>query len=142
MKGIKMKQLLLYRYKYTETTTIGKLYIDGVMFGYTLEDAVRPEGVKIYGKTAIPEGTYPVTLSYSPRFKRMLPMINQVPDFQGVRFHGGNDHEDTEGCPLVAAHLADEDEVDMKIWGSLEEELVEELDGQEVMLTIRNLRNV
>lgn len=80
--------------------TIGKLYIDGAYFCDTLEDKVRV-GEKIAGKTAIPAGTYKVKMTWSPRFKRYLPEILNVPGFSGVRIHSGNTAKDTEGCLLL-----------------------------------------
>lgn len=81
--------------------TIGRMYADGVYLCDTLEDTVRPDGIKLAGQTAIPAGTYPVRITYSPRFKKMLPMLDNVPNFTGVRIHTGNTAEDTEGCILV-----------------------------------------
>lgn len=80
--------------------TIGKLYIDGAYFCDTMEDTVRT-GEKIAGKTAIPAGTYKVKMTWSPRFKRYLPEILNVPNFSGVRIHAGNSALDTEGCVLL-----------------------------------------
>ena len=65
-----------------------------------MEDTVR-EGPKIAGKTAIPYGTYNVIITPSNRFKRYLPLLENVPNFTGVRIHPGNTSEDTEGCLLV-----------------------------------------
>ena len=79
--------------------TIGKLYIDGEYFCDTLEDAVRPE--KIKNETAIPAGTYDVILNMSNRFKKILPLLLKVPNYEGVRIHSGNTKEDTSGCILV-----------------------------------------
>jgi hypothetical protein len=79
--------------------TLGKLYIDGQFFCYTCEDAVRQ--TKIYGETAIPPGSYNVSLTWSNRFKRVLPLIENVPNFSGIRIHAGNTAADTEGCPLI-----------------------------------------
>lgn len=91
--------LTLRRHASGLTCTIGDLYIDGRFFSNSLEDIVRPE--KIKGETAIPAGTYRVEVTYSPRFKRPLPFLFDVPGFEGVRIHAGNTDKDTEGCILV-----------------------------------------
>ena len=51
----------------------------------------------------IPEGTYPVSVTFSPRFKRMLPLIGNVPGRSGIRIHGGSKPEHSKGCVLVSA---------------------------------------
>lgn len=85
--------------------TIGRLYVNGERFCDTLEDCVRKIGAggkgKIKGKTAIPAGRYLITLTRSPRFKRVLPLLHDVPYFEGVRIHAGNTAADTDGCILV-----------------------------------------
>ena len=95
-----MKLFLKRIYKGPEYT-IGRLYIDGKYFCDTLEDTVRPDGMKVYGKTAIPAGTYKVELTPSLKFQRLMPLICDVPNFSGVRIHAGNTAEDTDGCVLV-----------------------------------------
>lgn len=94
-------KLELYRKFLGKDYTIGKLFINGEYFCDTLEDTVRPEGEKIYGKTAIPYGTYDILLTFSPRFKQILPLLLNVPNFEGIRIHSGNTAQDTEGCILV-----------------------------------------
>lgn len=94
-----MKVEVKRTFKGTEYT-IGKLYIDGHYLCDTLEDTVR-NGVKIAGKTAIPAGTYKVRKTMSPRFKKVLPEILNVPGFTGVRIHAGNTAIDTDGCLLL-----------------------------------------
>jgi lysozyme len=78
--------------------TLGKLFVDGEFDCYTVEDVVRLDGIKVAGKTAIPAGRYRVVVTRSPRFGRDLPLLENVPDFEGVRIHPGNSAEDTEGC--------------------------------------------
>lgn len=94
-------ELTLNRIFLGSSATIGELYVDGEHIADTLEDRVRPEGEKVYGKTAIPEGTYEMVLSYSPRFKKILPEILNVPNFTGIRIHCGNSSADSSGCILV-----------------------------------------
>lgn len=92
-------KMMLDREVYTEESTIGSLYVEGVFECFTLEDKVR--AVKIKGTTAIPEGIYEVVVTYSNRFKRDLPLVKDVPGFDGIRIHPGNTAADTEGCVLV-----------------------------------------
>lgn len=83
----------------TENSTIGELLVDGLFECFTLEDKERE--TKIKGETAIPKGTYKVIINESNRFKRELPLLLNVPNFEGVRIHSGNTNHDTEGCILV-----------------------------------------
>jgi hypothetical protein len=92
-------KLLLKRLHRTESSTIGELYVDGVFECYTLEDIERE--VKIKSETAISKGIYKVIITMSNRFKRQMPLLLNVPNFQGVRIHAGNTNHDTEGCILV-----------------------------------------
>ena len=89
---------------------IDKLYINGKYFSDALEDPDRGltdtmsleeiKKIKIKGNTCIPYGTYNVTITYSPRFKKNLPLLNDVKGFDGIRIHSGNKPQDTEGCLL------------------------------------------
>src|SRR5574343_476578 len=94
-----MTRLSVRRKWFSDRSTIGELHIDGEFFCYTLEDAERME--KIAGETAIPPGEYEVRMTYSPRFKQAMPVLLDVPNFEGVRIHWGNTPDDTEGCLLL-----------------------------------------
>ena len=99
-------KLLLLRDHFTNSTTLGKLYVNGIFQCYTLEDKDRElekGNEKLYGETAIPRGSYQVIIDYSNRFKRELPRLKDVPQFEGIRIHPGNTHEDTHGCILVGS---------------------------------------
>jgi len=87
-------------------TTTGKLYINGKFFCYTLEDKIRNE--KIYGETAIPYGLYDVDRTWSPHFKIKMPLIKNVPNFEGIRIHKGTTAQDSSGCLLVAKSLSED----------------------------------
>lgn len=115
-----MKLQLKRRYKGTNYT-IGDLYIDGEWFSNTLEDTDRNltstmskdeiAKVKVYGKTAIPTGTYVVDMNtVSPKFGKRswaqpyegkVPRLQDVPGYEGVLIHPGNTADDTSGCILV-----------------------------------------
>lgn len=104
-------ELLLKRIFRGDKYMIGHLYINGDYWSDVLEDADRGltddmseeqiKKIKIYGKTAIPTGRYKVEVTYSPKFKRYLPILLNVKGFTGIRIHSGNTHEDTLGCLLV-----------------------------------------
>lgn len=151
---------------YTKDTTISKHFINDKYFGFGLEDSVRPFGIKVKKHTAIPQNwsqynksknvkdLYKVDISFSNRFDRDLPIIYNIEakegeqpyilraggiEFLGARFHGGNSHENTEGCILTAENWNRND----RIYGSLEKKLtnkIKELSKTcQVYLLIRNL---
>lgn len=99
VKKLKKMKLKLKRIAYRETYTIGKLYIDGVYFCDTLEDP--PREVKVMNETCIPKGTYKVIVNWSNRFKRLMPLLLNVPKFEGIRIHNGVTAKHTSGCVLV-----------------------------------------
>lgn len=93
-------ELRLERQPSTDAATLGRLYVDDVFECWVLEDVWR-EGPKIAHETAIPFGRFAVTITYSPRFRCMLPLVVDVPGFEGIRIHAGNSAIDTSGCLLV-----------------------------------------
>lgn len=95
----------------TEDATPGSLSINGKPFSFTLEDARRGAGIKVYGKTCVPPGRYRVVVTLSNRFQKMMPLFYNTAEFavenEGIRFtgcrvHGGAHVGHTEGCILVA----------------------------------------
>jgi len=97
-----MKALLeLKRQPSANGCTIGELRYNGKFFCHTLEDVVRPTGQHVANETAIPAGTYPVTIDRSPTFRMLTPRLGGALAGRGVLIHPGNDAKDTRGCILV-----------------------------------------
>jgi len=92
-------KIQLKRIAFKDTYTIGELFINGKYECDTLEDKVRD--IKIYGETAIPKGNYDVIITHSQRFNKDMPLLLNVPNFEGIRIHSGNTDKDTHGCILV-----------------------------------------
>lgn len=90
------------RFAYSRKSTISHLDVDLENFGYTLEDRIRRPGIKVHGLTCIPAGTYRLTKRASPKFKRDVIWLRDVPLFEYVYCHAGNKAEDTDGCILPA----------------------------------------
>ena len=104
--------------------TISRVFINGERFGdgkkwcSVLEDTDRGltqsmsveeiKKLKVYGQTAIPRGIYEVQITYSPKFKRMLPLVMDVPGRSGIRVHRGTRPEHSRGCILVSAAMEQE----------------------------------
>ena len=101
----------LVRIAFKDTYTIGKLYVDGKYFSDVIEDKDRGLDSsmteseilknKVKGETAIPTGHYVINITYSPKYKRMMPLLLDVKGFSGIRIHSGNTAKDTEGCLIV-----------------------------------------
>ena len=106
--------IILQRRPSTQHCTLGELSINGVFECFTLEDVVREvvgesaADWKIAGETAIPAGRYQVIVNHSAHFGRDLPLLLNVPGFEGIRIHAGNDDKDTEGCILVGKRILGE----------------------------------
>jgi len=127
-----------------EKSTEGHLLVNGTSECFTLEDKDRKledGGEKIYGKTAIPRGIYDIKITYSNRFKKDLPLLIDVPQFEGVRIHAGNSSEDTDGCILVGTVNKDPNDdwigASRKALDSLQPKIQDALDrGEEVTIEI------
>lgn len=117
-------ELTLHRRYNGPTYTVGSLLVDGLYFCDTLEDKNRGlsstmsleeiKKIKIKSETAIPYGTYKITLSVkSPKYSNLskykyvaftngyIPRLIDVPGFEGILIHAGNQDKDTDGCILV-----------------------------------------
>ena len=110
-------ELTLQRITKDKNYTLGELSVDGEKFCHTLEPTWRkPEARKIPGKTAIPEGRYPIVITLSPKFKQWLPLLLHVPGFTGIRIHAGNTAKDTKGCILVGENTSKGTLSDSRLW--------------------------
>ena len=151
---IKTMELILTRIAKRKTYTIGRLAIREQIddeyrageaetyFCDTLEPTWRDYGNgarKIKGRSAIPEGRYAVVISYSPKFKKWLPILLGVPLFEGIRIHAGNTEKDTEGCILVGENRKVGMVLNSNIWlKRLKDKIVEAKDrGEAVWITVR-----
>ncbi len=137
-------EILVKRLYRKSEYTIGAMYIDGVYFCDTVEDTDR--GLtqtmtsqqiavkKVYGKTAIPTGRYRVTLTYSNKFKRVLPLVNDVIGFLGIRMHNGVNADSSLGCIIVGENKIKGGVINSR---ATMERLVAKLRGQtEIYITI------
>lgn len=113
--------LRLIREPSLKGATLGVLFVDGRFTSHTLEDEIRERAGepvsawKIPGVTAIPAGRYRVIVTPSHRFKRPLPLLVDVPGFEGIRMHTGNKHQDSEGCILVGRRRDDDEVFESKL---------------------------
>ena len=113
-----MKLLLDRKWK-KDTYTIGRLFVDGVLFCNTVEDKDRGlkqtdslatiQSKKVYAETAIPTGTYTIRMDIkSPKYSAyswyknlcggFMPRLENVPGFTGILIHPGNSALDSAGC--------------------------------------------
>jgi len=110
-----MMRLTLVRKWQSSTATAGVLSVDRLLTVFSLEDTLRAPGIKAPGTTCISPGEYDVLLTtsdrvqrgilWSPRADHVLPLLRDVPGFEGIRIHAGNRDADTIGCILVGADL-------------------------------------
>ena len=106
--------LIVLRFSSQEDSTSGLLFENsdlGMSFlCYTLEDERR--ALKVKGETRVPAGTYKLALrkegGFDARYKKKYPGIHKgmiqvmdVPNFEYILIHVGNDDSATAGCLLV-----------------------------------------
>lgn len=115
-------KLTLNRHPSGLSCTIGDLLIDGELFCHTLEPPEKahtlPADIQAVSKGFIPVGTYRVVITPSPEAVRgelwspcgehLLPLLLDVPGFDGIRIHAGNAGVETRGCVLVGSWLGGE----------------------------------
>ena len=104
-------KLTLKRIAFKPSYTIGKLYIDDIYFCDTIEDFDRGltqdmslseiNKIKVMHQTAIPHGEYEIIVNISPKYKRLLPRLIDVPGFDGILIHRGNTADDSSGCIII-----------------------------------------
>ncbi len=98
--------LLKLERTYNKCQTDGILSIDGKRFCRTIEPPQTP--TRNHPKGCIPEGWYRIDATYSPHFKRILPLLRMVPGFTGIRIHAGLSVDNTQGCICVGYRATEE----------------------------------
>jgi hypothetical protein len=87
-------------------STGGEFYMGSTFISYTVEDVLRPGGVKIYGNTAIPAGTYTAFWrDKRDKYGHWVLQLESVPQFEGIQIHAGTKISETLGCPLMCSKL-------------------------------------
>ena len=141
-----MAEITITRYELQHERTFSNFEYAGVDL-HCLEDTDRGlksdlplagiKELKVQNKTAIPYGRYEVGISYSNRFKKLMPIVFNVPGFSGIRIHAGNTEEDTEGCPLVGLSRSTDTVLQSRIaYGRFFEWLQKTLKTEKVWLNV------
>jgi hypothetical protein len=98
-----MALIKVERFLHHPDCEIGRVYINGEYFCFSIEDASRT--TKIKGETCIPVGQYPLNIRFSPRFSKAynhdMIWVQNVPGFEFILIHWGNTISDTEGCLII-----------------------------------------
>lgn len=132
----------LQRTDFTDESTIGSLSVNGKFECFILEDKDRKlevtGNVKVPAKTCIPRGKYQIVVTHSNRFGRMLPLLLNVPQFEGIRIHTGNYAKNTEGC-LLPGKIKGKNAVlnSTEAWGELFDKILKAHNrGEKIWITI------
>ena len=94
-----MRKITLIRNRREGKAVYGQLTFEMRNREYALETFSMPSLEN--ADYLIPAGTYPVERTWSPRFKKFLPLIENVPDRDGIRIHRGALPEHSKGCILL-----------------------------------------
>ena len=134
-------ELLLERTEKTQTYTAGRLsFVNELGKAYfcdTLEPSLHPTN-HLHPK-AIPAGRYAVAVTWSPKFKRWLPLLLNVPYRSGIRIHAGNNPEDSAGCILLGRALLPGHVYNSRsTLEKLMQRLKERPEGEAIHITIEN----
>jgi hypothetical protein len=141
-------ELDLIRSTKTKRSTIGELTVNGMFECFILEDKDRglqqnmPVSElmekKIRTKTAIPAGRYEIVVSFSNRFQKMLPLLLDVPAFEGIRIHPGNTDSDTEGCLLPGKNKSPDMVSSSRLaFTALFDKIKEAVQREKIFITVR-----
>lgn len=136
--------MLITRNYRKDTYTIGRIYVNGEFVCNSLEDKDRGlkqgmpleelKKMKIQDETAIPVGTYKLRVTMSPKFKRKLIEVVDVPAYTGIRFHRGVNERHTSGCVLTGMNKIKGGLVDGEKYETMLTQMVEKAD--EAYLTV------
>ena len=134
-------ELLLERTEKTKTYTAGRLsFVNELGKAYfcdTLEPSLHP--TNHLRPKAIPAGRYDVAVTWSPKFKRWLPLLLKVPNRSGIRIHAGNNPEDSSGCILLGRALLPGHVYNSRsTLEKLMQRLKERPEGEAIHITIEN----
>lgn len=99
--------LSVHRFDYHKNHTKSIIFLDGQFICFGMEPENKVNNQVPGQRDLIPEGTYQLILSMSPRFEKVLPEVINVPFNKGIRIHAGNHPSETSGCLLVGAYFAD-----------------------------------
>ena len=97
--------ITVLRFDYSKNHTKSIIFVNDLFFCFGMEPENKFNNTIKGQRDLIPEGTYSIILSKSPKFKRILPEILNVPNNSGIRIHPGNYPSDTSGCLILGSHF-------------------------------------
>ncbi len=96
-----MLTLTLTRTRQTGKAVLGKLVIPFSQIPLSEGEPDSTVNTIENADFIIPAGTYPLARTWSPKFKKLLPIVEDVPDREGIRIHRGTIPEHSTGCILT-----------------------------------------